>query len=337
MNKKIAAEIWQEIQKAKRILLHLHPSPDGDSLGAALAMWWMLRGLGKEVDLIKGDSSPPKYLSSLPGFGEIKLWHYDEVETDKYDLFIILDSMDITRVSNFGTVEFPNKLMTVVIDHHALNTRFGKINLVDGKRVATSEILFDLFTGWKVPITKEMAINLMVGMYTDSGGFKYELVNWKTFRAAEKLAKIAPDFTRFIFELENNNEPDRIKFIGLALNNIKLYFSHQVAVSMVSFEQLQQEQIEAGSIDKAYVSGVLKSVSGWNVGIAMAEKDKGVVGVSLRTRDPNKWDVAKIALATGFGGGHATASGATIKSTTEEAKDLILGKIKELYPELGEP
>lgn len=332
-----ASQIWQKIDKAEKILLHLHPSPDADSVGSALAMRWFLESIGKKVDLIKGDSNPPRYLNGLPGFEKIENRHYGEVKVEDYDLFIILDSMDITRVSNFATITFPESLTTIVIDHHARNPKFGTINLVDGTYVATSQILFDLFTLWKKPISKEMAICLLLGIFGDSGGFKYEPVNWKTLATAAKLAKINPDFPRYIFELENNNEPDRIKFIGLALNSIELYFSEQVAISVVTFEQLQSAKIEAGSVDKAYISNFLKSVSGWNVGIAMVEKDKGVVGLSLRTRDPKKWNVATIAEATGKGDGHPAAAGATMTMPMAEAKQLLLEKIKEVYPELGQP
>jgi phosphoesterase RecJ-like protein len=72
-NKRITIEesdiIWREIEKAQKILMHLHPSPDGDSVGSTLAMFHALKAKGKDVTVIKGDSDLPSYLkSTLPGF-----------------------------------------------------------------------------------------------------------------------------------------------------------------------------------------------------------------------------------------------------------------------------
>ena len=47
--KKQAPLILAEIQKANRILLHCHPSPDPDSVGSALAMKFVLEGMGNPI------------------------------------------------------------------------------------------------------------------------------------------------------------------------------------------------------------------------------------------------------------------------------------------------
>ena len=53
--KRIARQIWKEIEKANKILLHCHPNPDPDSVGSALAMMLVLQRIGKEVIVIAGD------------------------------------------------------------------------------------------------------------------------------------------------------------------------------------------------------------------------------------------------------------------------------------------
>lgn len=79
---------------------------------------------------------------------------------------------------------------------------------------------------------------------------------------------------------------------------------------------------------------MLKSVVGWDIAISMVEVDTNKINVSFRTRNANKYDVSKIALATGFGGGHRAASGATIPLSLHGAKKLVLDTIKKLYPNL---
>jgi len=65
MTEENKTQIWNEIEKAKNILLHCHPSPDPDSYGSALAMLHFLEGQSKSATLIKGDSPVPDFAQFL--------------------------------------------------------------------------------------------------------------------------------------------------------------------------------------------------------------------------------------------------------------------------------
>ena len=69
----------------------------------------------------------------------------------------------------------------------------------------------------------------------------------------------------------------------------------------------------------------------------MLEKEPHNVRISMRTRDAQKFDVAKIAIGTGFGGGHPAAAGARLKMSLPEAKKPLLETIQKVYPDLGQP
>ena len=84
--KKYAPIIHSEVQKAKHILLHCHPSPDPDSVGSVLAMKLALEQLGKKVTLIKGDSEIPKAFA-FPSDETITQKSYPEVDLKDFDLF----------------------------------------------------------------------------------------------------------------------------------------------------------------------------------------------------------------------------------------------------------
>jgi phosphoesterase RecJ-like protein len=234
-------------------------------------------------------------------------------------------------------VIFPETLNTVVIDHHASNAGFGKINLVDPTYSSVCQIVFDLFGCWSVPITEDMATCLLMGIYTDSGGFKYPPTNFQTFEVASKLSKIAPNYNANIFKLENSNEPEQIKFLGLALTSIRLFFRGQVAISMLPFEQFAKNNLLPRHSEKMEVANTLKSVVDWKIGASFIETEKNIVNVSFRTQDPEKFDVAKIAVATGSGGGHKAAAGTRLTMPFEEAKKFLLETIQKVYPELGTP
>lgn len=334
--KGLAPEIWKEISKANKILLHCHRDPDGDSVSSALSMMFALKKLGKEVVVLSGDSEKPEFLQNLPGFDQIKQAGYGDINQNEFDLFIVLDSSDTGRISRKVPVVFPNSMMVVNIDHHESNINFGKINLVDPSYPATCQILFDLFTSWGVEITSDMALCLYVGMFTDTGGFKYPPVSADTLSAAAAVAKINPNFPKIIFEIENSNDQQWIKFLGVALSEVKTYFSGQVAISQISNSLIKEKGISLNSVSKAEVSNMLKSVVGWNLGIALVEEEPNFVTLSFRTRDAVKFQVSKLAVALG-GGGHPAAGGATIAKPFDESIKILLEAIGKVYPELGNP
>lgn len=334
--KTLAPAIWKEIQKAKKILLHCHPSPDGDSIGSALACKHALEGIGKQVTIIAGDSELPKNLSFLPGFSQIEPKGYLDIDPKQFDLFLILDSSAPNQITKKGGVIFPDSLMTIAIDHHTSNTPFAKINLVDPTYPAVTQLLYDLFKSWEITITPAIAICLFTGIYTDTG-FRYDRTTWETFAAAAELTKIYPEFTRTVFQIENNESPQQLAFLALSLSHIEHYFSGKVAISAVTYEEMAANNIERKHTEKSDIANLLKSVIGWEIGIRFTEVSPGVVTISFRTRDPRKWDLAKIAVATGFGGGHPAAAGANITKPFNEAKKLLLDTITKTYPELGKP
>jgi len=334
---KIFSQIKSAIESSKNVLLHLHPSPDGDSLGSALAMYLYLKSLGKTVTLIKGDSELPESFITLPGYDQITSKNYFDLDLSRFDLFIILDTSAPNQISKLGHVIFPPNLKTIVIDHHDTNEKFGQLNLIDASSPSTSQIIYQYLHHIKANISHEIAINLFTGIYFDTGGFKYSKTSPATFNIAAKLTKIAPDFSRYIFNFENNEQPGRLLFKGLSYLSIKTYFSGRVALSAVSQKQMLKHGLSRNDTEKGEISNALKSVIGWDIGISLVETETNVCTLSLRTRDSQKYDLSLIAKNVGVGGGYRAAAGTTIYQPLSRSVKQLLSTIASLYPELGNP
>lgn len=334
--KQLSPAIWDEIQKAKKILLHLHRGPDPDSAGSALAMMHLLQNLGKTANVISGDSTLNQSFSALPGFDQIIQKNYFQINPKDFDLFIILDSSTLSQISKEREIVFPANLRTVKIDHHQNPDAFANINLMDTSYCATAHMIYDLMKLWDVSITPEIAACLFAGIYTDTGGFKYPPTNAETLLAGSELVKIYPDYFRIIFELENSRTPKQLEFLGLALNSIEHYFSNKVAISFVSYEDLQKHGITKDDTRNVELPNTLKSVTGWIVGISAIETEKDKIEIGLRKREYEGPDLSKLAIALG-GGGHKAAAGGSIKLPFDQAKKFLIEKIAEVYPELGKP
>jgi phosphoesterase RecJ-like protein len=329
--KEKAPLILAEIQKAETILLHCHPSPDPDSVGSALAMKSVLEGMGKKATVIQGDSEMPQAFMHFPGAKDIVKKNFTEVDLKGFDLFIALDSGGLNMISSrTKEIVFPESLSVVMIDHHASNKGYGRIQLLDTASPATSFILFQLFHEWDIRLTPEIALNLLMGMYFDTGGFKYPPTDYRVLEAAAICAKMAPEFTEAVFIVENSETRTSIYFQALALNSVKTYCHDSVAIASVSSADLRSKDIKEQDMRGDLVSNMLKSVMGWNIAVTMIEKEPNIIKLNFRTRDSGRFDVSKAASALG-GGGHRAAAGACLRASMDEAMELVVAKIKELY------
>jgi phosphoesterase RecJ-like protein len=331
--KKPSSEILRAIKKSKQILLHLHRGPDGDSVGSALAMMHYLTSIGKKVTLISGDSDPPTYLSSLPGFKKIKNQSFQKTNLKKYDLFIILDSGDLNQISSISEIIFPKSLNTVTIDHHHANPGYANINLVDKDAPATCQIIYKLFKLWKFDITPEIAVCLYIGIYQDTM-FKYPGTSYITFEICAHLTKLYPDFTKIVFDMENSNHPSRLKLQGIALNSIETYLDDHLAISSISNQDIVNNSFTTTNISGNEMANILRSVTGWTISAHIIEYQPNHCKISLRTRNSDKYDVSKIAMAVGVGGGHKASSGSTVDLPLPETKKLLVDTVKKIYPRL---
>jgi phosphoesterase RecJ-like protein len=328
---KTAPKILAAIKTSNNILLHCHPSPDPDSVGSALAMKFALESMGKKATVIRGDSEIPQAFMHFPGASEIVSKNFFEVDLKEFDLFIIQDTSSLDRVSNFKEVNIPPSLPTIVIDHHISNHSFGTLlNLADSNYPATALILFDLFKLWNLEITSDIAANLFIGAYTDTGGFKYGGVTAGVLGVASELAKAYPSFPSLIATMENSRRPDEVISLGLMLSNTKTFLGGRLAVASISMEEIKSRNMAVGDLGTSWASSVLRSVIGWDIDVCCVEVSPGTVKASFRTRDSEKYDLSKLAADLG-GGGHKAAAGVALTMPLPQAIEKIVATAKEIY------
>lgn len=333
--REMAPVILEKIKSAKHILLHLHPSPDPDSLCSGLAMKMALEQLGKKVTLIAGDSPTPSAFSHFPGFDTITKKNFGEVDFSAAgapDLFIAQDAGGLETISRLAPPVFPASLSVIVIDHHISNPKYGQINLVDATYAATCQLLADLLRLWNINITHDIAINLIVGMYTDTSGFKHESATPALLATVAELSVIAPDYTKAIFVMENSNTPGAIRFQGLALSSIQTFLDGRLAISIIPYSVIEKKIAEGlFSVDDTgtnILASLLKSAIGWDVGVCLIEREPGKVKASFRTRDSKQFDLSVIATRCG-GGGHKAAAGANMNCSIEEATKRVIASVEQ--------
>jgi bifunctional oligoribonuclease and PAP phosphatase NrnA len=320
MNYQESQEILEEINKAKKILVNLHRGPDPDSFACAFALYYFLCSLGKDVTVVLTKTSDlSSQLSSMEESKLVKQVDYGKFDFSKYDLFITPDSGSWQQIVDNEVVKIP-EIPIIVIDHHASNDKFGKINLVDSKAVSCAQIVYLLFKDWDYFIDTKMANLLMMGIVTDSGGFAFSN-DPKILFVAGELIELGADKEKIINKFLRTKSYGVVKAFGELINRMELDEEHKFIWTAVSYDDYVKLRFPTKSAS-IFATEFASVVEGTNFGIVMYEDDPNKLNIGLRSR--SAIDVSKLAEQLG-GGGHKKAAGGQIKGLSfEKAVEKVL-------------
>jgi phosphoesterase RecJ-like protein len=215
------------LRSHERFLLVTHENPDGDALGSLLATKLALDSLGKDSEMyLYGDAPLPKEYGFMP-LGGVRR----EVPDDAAERVLV--ALDCANESRIGPV--PELLeqapLTLDIDHHHDNSRFGDINLVVGDASSTGEVLRDVFAELDVPLTPEIAEALYIAVVTDTGRFQYTNTTPKALRLAAELVEAGADVHRVFQGIYESVEFAKLKLLARALERAQVYEGGRLVVS----------------------------------------------------------------------------------------------------------
>src|SRR6266478_7360552 len=71
-NLAMLSQVVELIEKKDRFAITSHVRPDGDSLGSSLGLYWLLKALNKDVEVIMRDLAPHSY-QQLPGAEAVRV------------------------------------------------------------------------------------------------------------------------------------------------------------------------------------------------------------------------------------------------------------------------
>lgn len=322
MNYTESLQILEKIKSAEKILLNMHHNPDADSVGSAISMARVLQNnFGKKVTILS--STPvPDNLSFVLGDNKPEIIDFHQFDFSGFSLFITLDSSSWSRVSGANDVPQPN-IPFVVIDHHDTNTNFGEINLVIPDASANCLVLYNLFSGWGIKMSREIAEPLLLGIMGDTGGLKFPEAGVETYEATLDLMHFA-DKNKIIYNLYQSYEENHIEVWKALFENITIDHESKFVYSFIPREVLEKNGKPFNA--KSELADIFfQSVAGTDFGLVGAEDD-GYISVSFRSR--TGVDVAKLADALG-GGGHKWAAAARVHLPYDQAVEKILETCRE--------
>lgn len=313
----------KELPAAPSVLLVCHVNPDGDALGSMLGC-----GLGLVKSGLAVRATFPAPFELAPPFDQLP---GQELLIDPAhapaapDLLVCFDAASVSRLGEIAD-RLDTAGTTIVVDHHASNTRFGRIHLVDPGAAATSVVVEELLRRLGVPLDEQIAECLYVALSTDTGSFKFDLTTPKVHEMAARLLATGLRPAEISRRLFDSRPFGAMKLYGEVLARSTLEPAAAGGLGFVwSYATLadldrhdQRRHVFEGLIDavrvaeEADVACVLKQVSTaeWTVSL----RSKGHV------------DVGRVAVGLG-GGGHRLAAGFTAYGSLDEIVAVIRAAI----------
>jgi len=312
--------------KPSNIVIFGHTHPDGDAVGAGLALREFLILKGHNVNFVLPDEFP-EFLSWMPDSKSILIHHDADnlIETliDKAEILIFVDLNSPSRVESLEHTikKAMHSKISILFDHH-INPEKGFTHMFWMTDVSsTSELLFDFIceTGNKHLITKCMAENLYVGIMTDTGSFSYSCNNPGTYLAVSYFFTLGIDGSYIHQHVYNTFTEDRLRLLGFSLSQ-RLSVNKDSGGAYIALSAYDLEKFNYQVGDTEGLVNFTMSMQGIHFGALMTDLHK-YIKISLRSE--GLVDVNTIARQFFNGGGHRNAAGGYFYGSLSEACDIM--------------
>ncbi len=316
------ARALELVRSGHRFVLVGHVRPDGDCLGAQAALARVLVALGKEVWVINTDPLPPNldYLSEA-----VRYRVYTGGELPNHDVSVFLDFCEIDRCGALTAPLRVHPARKLVIDHHIHHgERWWDEAFVDVRAAATGLLVWRMAQQLGIELDAPAAKGVFTSIVTDTGWFKYSNTDAETFRAVSELLATGIDPSALYASIYQRSSRDEPRGIARALERLEYFDNGKLAVIDLPLPASGDPELS----DSDAVLDLLRAVETVEVVLFVRESRDGTCKLSARsksTRNVNE-------LARRFnGGGHAKASGATLRMPLAQARAALVKAALELW------
>ena len=301
-------EVVAELRRRSSFMFVSHVKPDGDTLGAGLALGLALKGMGKRVGYFQQDAVP-RNLRFLADSDLCSREIPKDLPADT--LWVFGDMSDTSRAGEY--LPAIDRVNVLNIDHHLGNSRFGALNYVLETEASTGTCVMHLLRALEVPITPDIATALLTTIMTDTGAFMHTNTTASVLKLSAELMEHGADKPLITEEIFANKRFAAITILGLALSKAKVENDGRYCYTYV--DQAMLDACGADGEDTEEIVQHLRSVEGVEAAALFKDYD-GAVRVSLRSS--GKINVMQAAASLG-GGGHFMAAGLTFDGDLQGA------------------
>lgn len=311
MNSETTTTVKNLLNTPKKCVIIGHKNPDGDAVGSCLGLYFFLKELGHAPTVLMPNDFP-NFLKWMPGCDTIQFYEKDQEAGNSLiaeaELIFTLDFNHLNRVGGLQEPLEKSDASFIMIDHHQQPDTYAVATYSDTSMSSTAEMVYHFMKeleGLKV-LNSNIATNLYTGIMTDTGSFRFPSTTADTHRVIAHLMDAGANNAQIYQNIYDTNSPDRMKLLGVALNNLVILPEYKTA-----YITLTQQELDANNFKKGDTEGFVNyalSVEGVIFAVIFIEnKQENIVKMSLRSK--GDFSVNEVARTYYNGGGHINAAG----------------------------
>lgn len=314
-----ARALLSALEGAQRVLLTGPRNPDGDSLGACLALLQVLERRGLRVDVT---GRPSYQYTWMPHVGRMLP---DEALAPVYDAVVVLDG-DRFRLTPGVQRCFAAAAVKGIVDHHGSTHPEGYTHpWLEPHATSTCEMLYDALVPWEEPLDADLASCLYVGAIFDTGGFRYGNTTPATHRMAAALLSEGIDHAAICARVLIERRHSGMQVAAHVYATMRLTDDGQVVSSQLTREDAERLGMVDGDLE-----GVVERLvytQGVETAVLVIERDDDI---KLSFRSRGRVDVARVAASLHpTGGGHRNAAGVCLDGSVTTARERAVRALVE--------
>jgi phosphoesterase RecJ-like protein len=316
------------LDSKQQITILSHRNPDGDAIGASLALRGFLEAIGHAVTVVLPSDWPSVY-GFLKGIQEVVIYDRDKENAlhavNSAGIIFLLDLNTIDRVDEMAPAVTASSAFKILIDHHLEPEDFTDWTLSDQAASSTSELIYVFLgmLGETHRVTREIAEALFTGIITDTGSFKFS-TNPRVFRICAELKEKGVDDYRLQNLIYNSLTEKQLRLIGHCIAN-RMELLPEFRTGII---HLTQEDFKEYGIGRGDTEGIVNYILMIrNMRIAAFITDQNNV-IKLSFRSKGNVSVQELAREYFGGGGHRNAAGGSSRKSLPE----VLKEFKEILP-----
>ena len=297
--------------KPKNIVVVGHRNPDGDAMGATLALSKYLNKKGHNATVVVPNEYP-EFLHWLPGSDTTYRFDWQNTQSQRAinssDIIFLLDFNALHRVGSDmqNTLEkYPNDF--AMIDHHQQPDDV-KYMYSDVDICSTCQMVYqfiDLNNDLAL-IDADIATCLYTGIMTDTGSFRFRSTTSKTHRIIADLIDKGAENDKIHNHVYDANSYNRLLLLGQALSNLQMIPEYNTAYITLTSEEKKRFDFQKGDTE-GIVNYALSLKGIIFAAIFIEDAEQNIIKISFRSK--GRFSVNQFSRNHFEGGGHDNAAG----------------------------
>lgn len=314
-------KIINEIEVNSSFLVTTHEGPDGDAVGATLALASYLRSLGKDDVTVYYSDPLPDTFRFLPLADTV----VSSIPDRLYDICFVLDAGELKRAGE-ELASFLKFGKIINIDHHPHGEQFGDLNFVDPGASATGALIYRIIKAAGHQVDPDTALCIYVAIVSDTGSFHYSNANSEAFQISGEMVATGINPWSVAEKLYESQPLKRLELLALALPTLSVSASGEFASISVTLDMYRKTGTTAELTD-GFVN-YPRSIEGVEVAVFFRETKPDIYKVGFRSK--GKVNVSSLARAFG-GGGHHNAAGCIIAGSLDDVKKTVYSYLEQAF------